>query len=145
MPYCLAVSYRFAYAAWIVASVGTLMSLFFGEIMKLPPCTLCWYQRICLFPLTAILAVGILHRDDRLVSYAMPLVATGLAIAIYHNLLYFGFIPETLSPCTEGVSCREVQIEWLGFITIPLMALLAFTTIFASLLAHRLQGRRSKA
>ena len=49
----------FAYAAWVIALLSTLGSLFFGEIMKLPPCTLCWYQRICMYPLVVILAVGI--------------------------------------------------------------------------------------
>lgn len=145
MSYGLGVSYRFLYAAWVVASGGMLMSLFFGEIMKLPPCTLCWYQRICLFPLSAILPVGIVARDDRVVSYALPLVVVGIGISIYHNLLYFGVIPETLSPCTGGVSCREVQIEWLGFVTIPLMALTAFATILVSLLAHRSMQRGSQA
>jgi disulfide bond formation protein DsbB len=135
----------FAYAAWMVALVATLTSLFFGEVMKLPPCTLCWYQRICLFPLSVILAVGIITRDRGLFSYAAPLAAAGLALAVYHNLLYYGIIPESLSPCREGVSCKTRQIEWLGFITIPLMSLLAFLTILASLIAHRTVERRSRA
>ncbi|MAE96956.1 MAG: disulfide bond formation protein B [Deltaproteobacteria bacterium] len=134
-------SYRYAYLAWLLATVATLGSLFFGEVMKLPPCTLCWYQRICLFPLTAILATGIILRDSRLPRYALPLVLVGLGFAVYHNLLYYGVIPETLSPCTQGVSCRTVQIEWLDFITIPLMALVGFLGILGSLILHaRTQG-----
>jgi disulfide bond formation protein DsbB len=138
-------SYAFAYAAWVIALGATLGSLFFGEVMKLPPCTLCWYQRICLFPLTAVLAVGIVLRDPRLASYALPLVAAGLAISVYHNLLYYGVIPEALSPCTEALSCRQRQIEWLGFITIPLMALGAFASILAALLLHLKRQRRLAA
>ena len=134
----------FVYAAWLIATLGMLMSIFFSEVMHLPPCTLCWYQRICLFPLSAILAVGIVLRDDRVVVYALPLVLVGLGISIYHNLLYYGVVPETLAPCSEGVSCTEVQLEWLGFITIPLMALAAFGAILASLLAHRRARTRSK-
>jgi disulfide bond formation protein DsbB len=134
-------SYAFAYAAWILALGATLGSLFFGEVMKLPPCTLCWYQRICLFPLTVILAVGILRRDDHLASYALPLVVVGLAIAGYHNLLYWGVIPEELTVCTEGLSCRARQIEWLGFITIPGMALGAFAALLLCLIAHRRRTR----
>jgi len=130
-------SFAFAYAAWVIAAVGTLMSVFFGEVMQLPPCTLCWYQRICLFPLTAILAAGIVLRDEHLLAYALPLVLAGLGFSLYHNLLYYGVIPERLAPCTEGVSCSTRQIEWLGFIGIPLMALLGFLTILASLIAHQ--------
>ena len=53
----------------------------------------------------------------------------GLAIAVYHNLLYYGVLPESAQPCRLGVSCTTRQIEWLGFITIPLMSLVAFSVI----------------
>ena len=59
----------------------------------------------------------------------------GLAISVYHNLLYYGIIPESIQPCTTGVSCTTRQIEWLGFITIPLLALVAFCVISAALIA----------
>ncbi len=136
-------NFSYAYAAWVIALCATLGSLFFGEVMKLPPCTLCWYQRICLFPLTVVIAVGIVQRDARLFSYALPLVLLGLGISVYHNLLDYGVIPETLAPCAEGVSCKTRQIEWLGFITIPLLALGAFGSILASLIAHRNPTRSS--
>ena len=135
----------FLHGAWLVAVVGTLASLFFGEVMKLPPCTLCWYQRICLFPLSAILTVGILLRDARVASYAWPLVLIGWSIAVYHNGVYWGWIPESLSPCAEGASCRAVHIEWLGFITIPLLSFGAFSLIGASLALHQRTTRSTSA
>lgn len=137
--------FTFAYMAFAAALAAMLGSLFFGEVMHLPPCTLCWYQRICLFPLTAVLAVGIALRDEHLLAYALPLVLAGLAISIYHNLLQFGVIDEALSPCTGGTSCSERQIAWLGFLTIPMMALGAFLAILGSLVAHhRIQSRASE-
>lgn len=138
-------SFAFAYAAWVIALAATLGSLFFGEVMKLPPCTLCWYQRICLFPLAAILAVGIILRDDRMPAYALPFVAAGLGLSVYHNLIYYGVIPEDLSPCTGGVPCSTRQLELFGFVTIPLLALLAFVSILVSLLIHRARQRRLRA
>jgi disulfide bond formation protein DsbB len=134
-------SYAFAYAAWVIALVAALGSLFFGEVMKLPPCSLCWYQRICLFPLPIVLGVGIALRDKNLFTYAAPLVLMGLGLALYHNLIYYGIVSEALSPCTRGVPCSSRQIEWLGFITIPLMALGTFSGILGCLLMHR---RRQK-
>lgn len=119
------------YAAWFTALVATAGSLFFSEVMDLPPCILCWYQRIAMYPLVLVIAVGILMRDARWKYYALPLSLTGLAIAIYHNLLYYHLIPESITPCKEGISCTTVQIEWLGFITIPLMALTSFALISA--------------
>lgn len=118
------------YCAWIIALVATVGSLFFSEVMNLPPCVLCWYQRIAMYPLVLIIGAGILMRDDhRMKIYALPLAFSGLAISIYHNLLYYGILPESIAPCTEGVSCTSRQIEWLGFITIPLMALVAFIAV----------------
>lgn len=119
------------YAAWVVALVAMAGSLFFSEVMDLPPCILCWYQRIALYPLVLVIGVGILTRDVRWKYYALPLSLTGLVIAVYHNLLYYHLIPESITPCKEGVSCTTVQIEWLGFITIPLMALASFVVISA--------------
>lgn len=103
----------------------------------LPPCVLCWYQRIAMYPLVAVIGVGILLNDRSMKHYALPLAFLGLAIAIYHNLIYYGVIPEGLTPCSEGVPCNAVQIELLGFITIPLMGLAAFAAITLILLIYR--------
>ena len=126
-----------AYAAWTTALLGMILSLFFSEVMGYPPCVLCWYQRIALYPLVAVIAVGIIFRDRRMKHYALPLAVAGLLIAVYHNLLYYGVIPETVSPCTEGVSCTTAQVEWLGFITIPLMSLASFAFIVVCLLLYK--------
>ena len=126
-----------AYAAWVVALVGVVGSLFFSEVMELPPCLLCWYQRIALYPLVPVIGAGIILRDARMKYYALPLAVVGLGIAVYHNLLYYGIIPESIAPCTQGISCTTAQIEWLGFITIPLMALASFAFVTACLLFDR--------
>jgi len=118
-----------AYAAWIIALVAMVGSLFFSEVMNLPPCVLCWYQRIAMYPLVLVIGVGIVLRDARMKYYALPICLGGLAVSIYHNLLYYGILPDSVAPCTQGVSCTSVQIEWLGFITIPLMALTAFVCV----------------
>jgi disulfide bond formation protein DsbB len=123
--------------AILIAATSTIGSLIFSEIMKLPPCILCWYQRICMYPLVIILGVGIWKRDKNTIFFALPLAIIGLLIAAYHNLLYYGAIPESIAPCTQGISCTTKQIEVLGFITIPLLSLLAFATITLLLLIHK--------
>ncbi len=125
------------YVAWIIALVSMVGSLFFSEVMDLPPCVLCWYQRIAMYPLVLIVGIGIINRDSRMKSYALPLCLIGLAISFYHNLLYYGFIADSIIPCKEGISCTSRQIEWLGFITIPLMALTAFAAIALCLLSYK--------
>jgi disulfide bond formation protein DsbB len=126
-----------AYVAWLIALLATVGSLFFSEVMAFPPCALCWYQRIAIYPLVLIIGVGIILRDVRMKYYALPLSLVGVVIAIYHNLLYYRIIPENLAPCTQGVSCTDIQIEWLGFITIPLMSLVAFVVIVLCLFYYK--------
>ena len=129
------------YVAWTQALIATAGSLAFSEVLKLPPCTLCWYQRIAMYPLVLILGVGITLGDRRLALYALPLSLIGLAIAIYHNLLYYGVLPEGAVQCSLGVSCTARQLELLGFLTIPLMSVIAFGVITLSLLGYQRWSR----
>jgi len=121
------------FICWLIASISTLGSLFFSEIMKFPPCVLCWYQRICLFPLVLMLSMGLFSFDKSVVKYALPLALAGWFIAFYHNLLYAGIIPESIQPCSQGVSCTEDYINLFGIFTIPMLSLISFSTIVALL------------
>ena len=125
------------FACWLLASVAALGSLFFSEVMGHPPCVLCWYQRICMYPLVLILPAGLFPFDRNIVRYALPLALLGSLIALFHLLLAAGYIPENIRPCTQGIPCTEVQIVWFGFVTIPLLSALSFLLIAALLiLAH---------
>lgn len=134
-----------AYVAWAQALVATTGSLFFSEVLKLTPCVLCWYQRILMYPLVVILAVGILLRDRRLRAYVLPLSILGLGVAAYHNLLYFGVIPEGTMQCTLGVSCTTRYFALLGFVDIPFMSLTAFAVITVAMLLFRPAGSHDDA
>lgn len=123
--------------AWFQALVAMLGSLFFSLVMQLPPCDLCWYQRIALYPLVLILGLGIMRKDRTSILYAWPLAAIGWCIALYHNLLYYKILPEAMAPCKAGISCTTRYIEWFGFLTIPLLSLIAFSVILACLYVAR--------
>jgi len=126
------------FACWMIASVSTLGSLFFSEVMGFQPCVLCWYQRIAMYPLVLILPVGMFPIDLNVIRYALPLSLLGTLLALFHLLLVAGYIPESIEPCVQGVPCSEVQIEWFGFVTIPLLSGLSFLLITALLiLIHR--------
>jgi len=135
-------SWTIIFICWIVASVSTLGSLFFSEIMEFPPCALCWYQRIFMFPLALILFVGLFPFDKSIIKYALPLALAGWGFAFYHFLLYTGFIPENLQPCSQGVSCSETYLDLFGFLSIPMLSLISFSILIALLFI--LKGRLSK-
>jgi disulfide bond formation protein DsbB len=127
--------------SWLVAFVATLGSLFFSEVARLEPCVLCWYQRIAMFPMVAILAIGLYLQDSGSIKYAMPLAGGGWIAAFYHWLLYSGYIPKGLQPCGKGLSCAEVSLELGGLVTIPMLSLVSFTIIITLLLLASRKGR----
>ncbi|OGM08765.1 hypothetical protein A2159_03415 [Candidatus Woesebacteria bacterium RBG_13_34_9] len=125
------------YIALIQSIIATLGSHFFSEISGFIPCKLCWYQRIMMYPLVVILIVGIIEKNKHLNKYVLPLSIMGMGIAIYHNLLYYGVLTESVIYCTSGVSCTTKYIEWFDFITIPLLSLTAFTVITILMLIYQ--------
>lgn len=119
----------YLYLAWLMACVSVAGSFFFSNYLKLPPCSLCWYQRIFMFPLVVVLGVGYLTQDKKNHFYSLPLISVGWLIAFYHNLIYYKFMDGELVPCTGGVSCTERQLDLFGFLSIPLMSFISFTIL----------------
>jgi len=135
--------WQLIFACWLLATVSSLASLFFSEVIGLVPCELCWYQRIFMFPLVVILLAGLHPFDIKVIRYALPVAVIGLLFTIYHCLLFFGFIPETLQPCSQGVSCSDDSMVLFGFLPIPLLSLASFSVIIFLLLKTRaLQQQR---
>lgn len=129
------------FIAWILVTIATLGSLFFSEVMDVPVCVLCWYQRIAMYPLVLILAIGLFPFDPRVVRYAVALTGLGWLIAAYQLLLVAGIIPESAQPCVQGVPCSETHISVLGFLNIPTLSLLVFTLIGILLFyAHKMES-----
>lgn len=127
------------YGAWFVSLIATLGSLYFSEIKGFIPCELCWYQRISMYPLVFILGIATFQNDLKAFRYVLPLSLLGGSISVLHYLEqkipgFGGF-----KPCVNGVPCNAEYINWLGFITIPFLALVAFIliTIFMLLLAWK--------
>ena len=130
------------FLGWLNACISTLGSLFFSYVMEFAPCVLCWYQRICLFPLVIILARGLFPLDRHVIKYALPLAALGWLLAAYHNLLYAELIPADMQPCGRGISCTEEHIELFGFLSIPLLSLISFTTLVSILIILQRRSRK---
>jgi len=118
------------YLAWGVSLFSTLASLFFSEILKYPPCSLCWYQRIFMYPLVLIIPIGILSYDKHISKYILALSSIGSVIAGYHALIYHNIIREAFTLCTADLSCKTKQFELFNFLSIPVMSLLSFLLIF---------------
>lgn len=114
--------------AWIVALACTAGSLVYSEVIHFPPCRLCWFQRIAMYPMAIVLLVGAIRREAAVKYYALPLALGGLAVSIYHNVIQF-------FPSLEGTSCDPANpcsrrfVDMLGFMDIPFMAGAGFILI----------------
>jgi disulfide bond formation protein DsbB len=127
------ISWVCIFVIWLIAVISLLGSLFFSEVMDVTPCVLCWYQRIAIYPLVFILPMALFPLDTNVAKYVLPLPVIGWFIAFFHVALTNGYIPKSIQPCSKGVPCSEISIEWLGFLTIPVMSLLSFSVIIGLL------------
>lgn len=118
------------FMAWAASIIATLGSLYFSEIKQFEPCTLCWYQRIIMYPFTIILGLAIIKKDFSISIYTMVLSGIGAVISTYHySIQKVPFLADSTPACGR-IPCTGQYINWFGFITIPFLALTAFIIIF---------------
>jgi len=128
-----------------IASVATLGSLYYSEVAHFTPCVLCWYQRICMYPLSAILWTGVVRRDAPVAWFAAPFVVVGPAVSTYHVLVErFPSLGGGLS-CSAEAPCTVPWFTEFGFVTLAWMALFGFGAIGALLVVDALAGRPARA
>ena len=135
-------AWSLVFGAWLLAAAATLGALFFGEVMRLPPCALCWYQRIVMFPLAIILPFALFPFSRGVVRAALALTVIGWLLAAVQLLLVAGILPERVVPCAQGVSCSDTVITWFGFVTIPLLSFASFSAIAGLLIVAFLRSEK---
>lgn len=117
------------YIALLAAWIAMCGSLYFSEVAGYVPCKLCWYQRILMYPLTLVIGIGLIRRDQALPLLVLPFSVIGMGVALYHYLLEKTDLFINSTTCDVGAPCTVAWINWLGFITIPFLALIAFMII----------------
>ena len=126
--------------AWITSIIAMVGSLFFSERMGFIPCTLCWYQRILMYPLVVFLGIAFYRNDREIYKYILPISIIGILMSSYHYALQKIPSMHEFSSCTSGVPCTGQYINWFGFVTIPFLALIAF--IFITIMMFILWKRK---
>ena len=124
------------WAAFIVAAVATGGSLFYSEVAPFTPCELCWFQRICMYPLSIILLLMAIWGADRAARYILALPLVGAGVSIYHMLIGYKVI-------TEPVACGKSApggcgVNWIdgrdfGYLQIETLAFTAFLLLIGFL------------
>jgi disulfide bond formation protein DsbB len=125
------------YELWLVflvAALATGGSLFYSEIAGFVPCELCWYQRICMYPLTVLALLPALAGDYRIARYLLPLPVVGACIAVYQILIEEGVVTQSQACLISAPGgCATKWTDTFGYLTIPVLTLTAFATAFAFL------------
>ena len=122
------------WAAFLVAAIATGGSLFFSEIAHFVPCELCWYQRICMYPLSILTLFLAFHGDHRAARYLLPLPVVGAGVSIYHLLIENNVITEpTQCLISAPGGCAMKWINEFGYMTIPTLALTGFVLLIGFL------------
>jgi hypothetical protein len=131
--------------ALLVAATAMLGSLYYSEIAGFLPCELCWFQRICMYPLAIVLAVGVVRRDRAAFWYAAPFVAIGASVALYHWLIERVPSLADSSSCSAFVPCTVPYFQELGYVTLAFMSMSAFLLVGALLVLGRAHDRTTPA
>jgi disulfide bond formation protein DsbB len=130
---------RAVWLAFLVALITTLGSLYLSEVAHFVPCVLCWYQRICMYPLALVLLIGGMRRDRDVWVYVLPPAVVGLGFSVYHTQLQA--FPRQHGPfCKIAEPCTVRYVWEFGFVSIPFMALTAFAFIIVMMLLLRSSG-----
>jgi disulfide bond formation protein DsbB len=120
------------WAAFVVAAIATGGSLFLSEIAYFVPCELCWFQRICMYPLSIVTLLAALAGDHRIARYLLPLPLVGAGVSAYHMLVE-NHVIATPQGCQIGIGCAVKWINEFGYMTIPTLTLTAFVLLIALL------------
>jgi disulfide bond formation protein DsbB len=115
------------WAAFVVAAIATGGSLFFSEIAHFVPCELCWYQRICMYPLSIVTLLAAIAGDFRVARYLLPLPIVGAGVSVYHLLVENGVVGQSAACLVSAPGgCATKWINEFGYVTIPTLALTGF-------------------
>jgi len=122
------------WCAFVVSAVATGGSLFFSEIAGFVPCELCWFQRICMYPLSILTLFAALTGDNRIARYLLPFPVIGAGVSTYHLLVENGVVEQQQACLVTAGGCATKWINEFGYMTIPTLALTGFALAFAFLL-----------
>ncbi len=125
--------------AFVVALVATMGSLFYSNYAGFNPCTLCWYQRIFMYPEVVLFGLALWKKRDEIIDYSLALSVIGLVISVYHNYIYFKGLHSAV--CTSAESCATPYVSVFGYVSIPVMAFTAFLLIILLLSFKKYYGK----
>lgn len=137
--------HRFAWPILIAVTVGSVATtLFYSEYLGFIPCSLCWLQRVALYPQALFVLMAVRTKEAVFFPlYSIGLSIFGLIVALYQYV--YQMVPREVSgglmPClADGTAdCAEKVMETFGFVTFPLLSAITFAFLIVMYLNLRQQ------
>lgn len=128
---------RGIWLALILTLVSTAMSLVYSDYFGIVPCSLCWFQRIFLYPQAVLFVIALWKKESaRIADYSIWLSIFGAVVALYQH--YIQIVGEGPLPCpVSGGDCVKRFLFEFGYITFPLVAFSAFALLIVIMLFVR--------
>lgn len=129
--------------AWLLACLSTFGSVYAVEGFNLESCYLCWLQRIGIYPLILILGMATLNQCYTIIPYVVPQLFLGCILAVYHIIIQMNPSLEIHALCPTGPSCIEKFDIGMGFLTFPMLSVVAYSLIIGCLLYAWYQAQQN--
>ncbi len=117
----------------IGTTVGSVvMTLVYSEYFGFIPCSLCWLQRVALYPQALMSIIAVKTKDTLYYPlYGIGLSIFGFIVAVYHYI--YQMVPADVLasgglPCLADGSadCASKVMNTFGFVTFPLLSAITF-------------------
>lgn len=128
----------FLFAAWLISCGVLIGSLYMSEVLNYQPCTLCWCQRICLFPLPILLGIALYKGFLGIALYAIPFPLLAFGFSSYQVLLSFFPSFQKIHTCSAAGSCLFAAPPFFGTLSPAMISTGAsFTMIVFLILSYQ--------
>ena len=132
------------YLIWLISCLFVMASLYLSEVKLMPPCVLCWYQRICLFPLVLITGIAAFRGFIAIAPFLMPQVFIGCCLSLYQVLIQENSQWNILKLCGKSNLCSDKTVLWETPISLAMISFSAFALIFILLIWVWVVGKYGK-
>jgi disulfide bond formation protein DsbB len=138
---------------WVIIMLATIggagTTLLYSEILGFIPCSLCWLQRVALYPQVFLVLTAFKLKDTKQFPlYGIVLSIFGLIVAVYQYI--YQALPQELHdsglmPCLADGSadCSKKVMELFGFVTFPFLSAVTFAFLII-LYLHLYRSRVNK-
>jgi disulfide bond formation protein DsbB len=126
---------------------GVLLTLVYSEYFGFVPCSLCWLQRVALYPQCMVAIVAWRVKDATFFPlYGIALSLFGTCVAIYqyiYQLLPKELLTAGVMPClADGTAdCADKIMNVFGFVTFPFLSAVTFLFLIVIYLNMRRMHR----